>query len=159
MRSILLSLALVPSFDHAQPERNDLRKQMEALFGKLDKAVAAKDMKTLFAHFDGSFVWIDQNGNRADLAQFKKNISDWILAAEGIESKTRIKNVQLQTREAVVWTEQTLSWVAKGPDGKKTRMTSTTRWAETLAWKNGAWRITQSQELFQDEPWTFRTNG
>lgn len=159
MRAILVSLTLVASFAHAQPERNDLRKQMEALFGKMDKAIAAKDAKAVFEHFDNSFVWIDQNGNRANLAKFRKDFTDWITAAEGMESKTRIKNVQLQNREAVVWTEQTLSWLEKGPDGKKVRKQATSRWAETLAWKNGAWKFTLSQELFQDEPWSFKTNG
>jgi hypothetical protein len=151
----LIALSVIAA---AQPEQNNVRKQAETFFANLDKAINAKDNAKVFSMFAKDYYNVDLEGKSMDLAQFKGAIAMWLKSSKDMTSKTLIKNVQLQAQEAVVWTQQTISW-KEMRNGKWVGLVETTRWAEQLRWTDGGWKFSSSQQLPTNEPWTFKTNG
>jgi hypothetical protein len=139
----------------AQPESGDSRKQAEAFFAKLDAATNNRQIKALESMFAGSYYWVGVDGKGMNRAQMMSGMANWLRGPSAPKSKTNIKNVQLQSQELVVWTEQIITF--KDSNGKPVK--ETTRWAETLVWINGGWKFGSSQGLPTNEPWSFKTNG
>ncbi len=131
---------------------------MEAVFAKMDSAIAKQDMKTFFGMFVPGYYMVDKNGKNMTHAEFRANIEGMLKSTVSVKSKTRVYNVQLMDTEVVVWMQQEMSWVQKVNGANQTGR-STTRWAESLVRRDGAWKFKSSQELFTDEPWTFKTTN
>ncbi|MBC8063821.1 MAG: hypothetical protein H7Y17_03260, partial [Chlorobia bacterium] len=74
------------------------------------------------------------------------------------KSWIRVKNVQFQDQEVVVWIQHEMVWKEKSGNGWVSKK-STTRWAENLKQTPQGWKIKSSQQLMTNEPWTFKTNG
>ena len=153
---VLLSLLAVQVF--AQGERPEVRKQVENFFAKFDAYIGAKDTKGLFTLFAPGYYSVDKQGKRTELAEWKKGVLGANKTTKDIKSHIQIKNVQLQDQEIVVWIQQKITYTSK-QNGKWVTATSTSRWAETLKATDAGLKSVSSQELFTNEPWTFKTNG
>jgi hypothetical protein len=161
MKRPLLAFTLffsVCAVSHAQPERSDARQQAERHYAQMDAAINSGNMKAFLGMFLPSFYVTSKQGVRMDFRQFKEMVSSMQGSTRDVRSRTRVHNVQLQEQEVVVWIQQEMSWKTKQGRGWATQK-STSRWAETLVWSNGQWKFASSQELFVDEPWSFKTTG
>lgn len=141
-----------------QGEKPGLRKEMEAFYGKMDGYIVKDNIKAFFALFDSSYYLVDTEGRRMSLAEFKQMVQGMAHAAKMVSCVSRIKNVQLQDREAVVWIQTEMVWKEKSGNGWATKK-STTRWAENLVRSGNSWKFKSSQQLMTNEPWSFKTNG
>lgn len=153
---LVLTLASVMAL--GQGEKPGLRKEMEAFYGKMDAIIVKGTVKEFFTLFDPSYYLVDTEGQRMSLAQFKQMVNGMAQGAKMVSYVSRIKNVQLQDQEAVVWIQNEMVWKEKSGNGWATKK-STTRWAENLIRKGNSWRFKSSQQLMTNEPWSFKTNG
>lgn len=153
-----LVLSLTSAMALSQGEKPGLRKEMETFYEKLDNIVEKGTVQQFFTLFDPSYYLVDTQGKRMNFAQFKQMVNGMAQGAKIVKSESRIKNVQLQDQEAVVWIQNEMVWKERSGNGWATKK-STTRWAENLVRKGNTWRFKSSQQLMTDEPWSFKTTG
>jgi hypothetical protein len=153
---IALSLFTVAALASAQEERASDRKMAEDLYAKCDAEIRSGNISAFLTHFSPGFYYVDANGKRTDFAQFKAELVGMVKAMKGMKEETRIKNVQLQNDELVVWVEMTFTYKVKHGT-KWVTEAHKARSADSLARKNGSWVFTSSQELMTNEPWSFKT--
>lgn len=152
-----VTIAVCATVALGQPESAAARKQMEQLMAQYDAKASAGDLDGFMALLAKEFTYVDSNGKSTDKAEFREEVKRAIAATREFSVKTTIKNVQSQQRDAVVWTETVFSFKSKVGE-RWTPMKMTIRFAHTLRRAGALWVFAQTQELFNDEPWSFRTH-
>ncbi len=153
MMSLLMGSVVIASA-LAQAEDPALRKQMQALYASYDKMIAKGDVKGLIATLDPSFVAVDTEGKRTSYAEVKAQYQSIFDTYRDCKSVTSVKHVQSQGGEVTVWAEVVINFKAK-QGNRWVAQKMTHRFAETLRPVNGVWKITYSQQLPMNEPWSF----
>lgn len=155
---LILMIASLSVFAAAQGEKPGLRKEMEAYYAKVDTLIETGNMKGFWALFAPGYYMVDTDGKRMDMAGYKAMVNGMGASMKIVDSTIRVKNVQFQDKELVVWVQQEMTWKQQF-EGRWKTMKSTTRWAENLVMVGGSWKFKSSQQLMTNEPWTFKTNG
>lgn len=153
-----LMLALLSTSVFAQGEKPGLRKEMEEYFAKVDRLIVAGNVNGYLALLAPEYYTADTEGKRMEKAAYRQMITGMAAASKVTKSWIRVKNVQYQDQEAVVWIQHEMTWKEKSGSGWVSKK-STTRWAENLKQTPQGWKIKSSQQLMTNEPWTFKTNG
>jgi hypothetical protein len=154
----ILTILAVASIACAQEERPGARKEIEAFYAKGDAMVSSGHMAQYVTLFSPNFYFVDSDGRRQEFPTFRANLMSAARVWKELKLKTTVKNVQLQDGEITVWVEEMLSH-KELRNGKWVPMTQTTRYADGLGRVGNGWRFVSSQQLFTNEPWSFKTNG
>lgn len=138
----------------SQAEDPALRKEMQALYGSYDRMIEKGDMKAFIATLDPSFAAVDADGKRSTYSQVKRQYEELLKGTRDRKGHTSVKHVQRQGNEVSVWAETSFTFKFQ-QRGKWVSMKETMRFVDTLKKSGSGWKITYSQELPTNEPWSF----
>jgi len=139
-------IALASSLAAAQAEDPQLRKEIQQVYTRWDKAAAAGDVDTMISMIDPSFVAIDKNGKVTNYADARKQFQGIFKTIKDPKSKITVNQIQEQGDEVVAWITMTVSFKAKQGD-KWAPVSFTAKFAETLKRVGGQWKFVLAQEL------------
>jgi len=129
-----------------QAEDPQLRKEIQRLYGKWDRLVAAKDLNGMMAMLDPSFVSTDKNGKTASYGQFKKDFGGLLMSVREPKSKSTVNQIQVQGDEVVAWVSVRISFHAK-QGTRWVPVSFDARYADTAKRIGGEWKFVAAQEL------------
>ena len=130
----------------AQGENPDVRRQIEAVYFKLDRLAEKGDVDGIMAMVSPSVAVIDENGKVTGWNQMRSMTRRMASTMRDIKMNTRIDNIQSQGPEVVAWTTTTASY-RQMQNGRWSPMTMTSRCAHTLKMINGRWMFVAAQNL------------
>jgi ketosteroid isomerase-like protein len=139
-------VAIMATVAFAQAEEAGLRKEIQAVYAKFDKLVAARDSRGLMAMLDPSFIGTDADGKSIRYAETKQMVTTMLKSMRDPRSTITVQQVQRQGDEVVAYV--TMKWSCKMKRGNKwVTESNTEKYAETLKKVNGTWRFFSSQAL------------
>ena len=121
-----------------------MRKEIQQVYADFDRAVARMDEAALLGFLDPSFVFVDADGKKMALKDFKAMMKSMHTQIKDMKSVITVQQVQGDTNEAFAWLtmRHTMS-VKEGSSWKKMAMTE--KFVETLKKTPAGWKITYSQ--------------
>lgn len=126
----------------------DAKKEIQALYDKMDAAAAKKDVKGMTASLDPNYVAVSASGQKMTLQQMKGQMTQLMAMLKEIKTKTVIQKITLKGKTATVNSKQSLTSTGTNPQSQQpmkieVQDTSTNTWV-----KSGAtWKLKETKSL------------
>lgn len=153
---LVLSLASVSAF--AQPEDSRLRKEFQALYAEMDRAIDRQQASGILRYLDPSYVMVDDQGERWEYGTIREALTQGVQRFRKLTHKSSLKHVQRSGDEVITWVEVVLG-MEEHRGNAWVPMKQTERLSETWKRTRSGWKKTYTQQLPTNEPWSFKTIG
>ncbi len=136
----------------------DAKKEIQALYDKMDVAAAKKDVKGMTASLDPNYVAISAQGQKMTLQQMKGQLTQIMTMLKEIKTKTVILKIALKGKTATVNTKQSLTSNGTNPQSQQAmklevRDTSTNTWVKSgTTWKLKETKSLSSKQFLNGKP-------
>lgn len=130
---------------------DDLKKEFDTLYAKLDKALLSKDSKTILAYQTKDYTSKSKKGEVMNAKQSAENMEMAFSLFQKINSSvSKVEKVEAgEEHEAVVIVSQSFSGTINGPDNQPHEMNITAKSREIWVHEGDSWKIKYSEELEQ----------
>jgi hypothetical protein len=126
-----------------------VKKELQAIYTRMDAAAAKKDMKTSFAHYAPDYVSHGPNGRKTTLTDLKAQIGPLMAQAKSIRSKSTVQKVVLKGSNAIATVKEDAIIVMVNPQNPQQTMKLDINGASEATWvkTSAGWRVKSSRTL------------